>query len=164
MNRAVRQFNELLLSSIPTSEEKTLLRIKIDRLSAGGVGSSVRRVEMSREAFYPGFPLAIVPLNYAPPEVPLRDICLLLESKWLVGCEVLPSLWLDEEKILDRKRHQFTGDRILDELRKVYRVATRRYGLVVALVGRDLFGTGTNEVDAADRLIDESDKNSDNLR
>jgi hypothetical protein len=60
-NRAIRHFNEILNSSAPTSEEKTVLRIKTDRLGGAGVGSSVRLVQMSRDRFYRGFSFGIVP-------------------------------------------------------------------------------------------------------
>ena len=143
-NRAVKHFNELLVSSTLASEEKIVVRIKIDRSSTAGLGSSVPRVEMAAERFYSRFSFAIVPLNYAAPEGALRDICTLLESKWLVACEVLPSLSLDEDKILDRQRNQYIGTRVLDELRTLYPVKARR--LVVALVGRDIFGPGTSYV------------------
>jgi predicted Zn-dependent protease/predicted negative regulator of RcsB-dependent stress response len=145
-NRAVRHFNEILVSGTSTNEEKTVLRIKIDRLSAAGLGSSVPIVQMSRERFYPGLAFTIAPLNYAAPERLLRNICLLLESKWLVGCEVVPPLTMDEAKIFDGKRGQLAGDQILNELRAFYPAATRSYRLVVALVGRDLFGPKTNYV------------------
>ena len=145
-NRAVKHFNELLGSSTLISEEKTVVRAKIDRATPAGLGSSVPRVEMAREPFYRGFSFALVPLNYSAPEGALREICILLESKWLVGCEVLPSLSLDEDKILNRERNQYAGDRILDELRARYPASVRPQRLIVALVGRDIFGPGTSYV------------------
>jgi tetratricopeptide (TPR) repeat protein len=144
--RALKHFHELLGSSVLAGEEKTVVQIKVDRLNPGGVGSSVPRVEMARERFYPGFSFAIVPLNYSPSETAVRDICVLLESKWLVRCEVLPSLSLEEDKILDRERRQYAGERILDELKRRYPVAARRQRNVVSLVGQDIFGPGTSYV------------------
>jgi tetratricopeptide (TPR) repeat protein len=145
-NRAQRHFNEILNSTAPTSEEKIVLRIKLDRLKGLRTGSSVAPFQMSRERFHHGFSFALVPLNYLPPNNLLRDICLLLESKWLVGCEAMAPLSLDEAKIFDRDRKQFAGDRVLQELRVVYPESARSHRLIVALVDRDLFGPKTNFV------------------
>lgn len=145
-SRALKHFDELVRSSVLTSEEKTVVQIKLDRLNPEGVGSSVPRVEMAHERFYPGLSFGIAPLNYSAPKTALYDICVLLESKWLVRCEVLPLLSLEEDKILDRERKQYSGERILDELKRRYPAATRRPRNVIALVGEDLFGSGTSYV------------------
>lgn len=145
-DRALKHFQDLLASAIPTTEERVVLTIKIDRLRPPAEGGASRRIDMAAAPFYAGFSVGLLPLNWREPSVLLRDICVILESKWLVPCEVLPPRELDEARILDSRRGQYDGERLLDELNRLYPSAQRPHRYLVALTSRDIFGRDTNFV------------------
>src|SRR5262249_14764611 len=87
-----------------------------DRLTSGKLGTSVAPPDMRDAPLYPDISIGIMPLNELPSTVNLPDVCVVLESKWLVRCEVLEGLRISDEDIL------------------------------VAVTGRDIFGPSTNYV------------------
>jgi predicted Zn-dependent protease len=76
----------------------------------------------------------------------VRDLCLLLESKWLVPCTPLPPVQMDEALILDERRRQYQAERILTELARGYPAHLRPHPYIIALTERDIFGPDTNFV------------------
>ena len=143
--QALKHFRELLDSGVPTSEERLVLRIKIDRLTAAPAAPA-RRLDLADQPLYSGLSFGVVPLNVSDAAISWPDICRLLESKWLVPCEVLPPVTLDERPILDERRQQYDANQILNELERRYPTGKRAHKFIVAVTGRDIFGTETNFV------------------
>lgn len=145
-DRALKHFTELAASNSLSTEDRVVVQIKIGRVSRSRSREPARRVELADQPLYPGFSFGIVPLNNPDPAVSLFDICTLLESKWLVSCDVLPPLALDERPFLNQQREQYDADRILDELDRRYPLGPRGQRFIVAVTGRDIFGPDTNYV------------------
>jgi len=143
--QALKHFRELLDSGVPTSEERLVLKIKIDRLTAAP-SAPARRLDLADQPLYSGLSFGVVPLNVSDAAISWPDICRLLESKWLVPCEVLPPVTLDERPILDERRQQYDANQILNELERRYPTGKRAHKFIVAVTGRDIFGTETNFV------------------
>ena len=144
--RALKHFRDVAASAFPSNEERAVLGMKIDRLAAGKPGASFQPPELRAAALYPGLSIGILPLNDVPAEVVLSDVCVVLESKWLVRCEVLTPLAIAEADVPVADRNQYDGDRLVDELRRRFPVSGRRHRFLVAVTGRDVFGPGTNYV------------------
>jgi predicted Zn-dependent protease len=142
--RALRHLEGVLDSATPNPEERAVLRLKIDRLRGGVAPAAPFQLPSARR--HAGLSIGLVALNAPPSTVSAADLCLLLESKWLMRCEVLPSIQVDEATLLDRERGQYHGDRVLEELARRYPASTRPHRHVVALIARDLFGPDTNYV------------------
>jgi predicted Zn-dependent protease len=143
--QALKHFRELLDSGVPTTEERLVLKIKIDRLTAAPAAPA-RRLDLADQPLYSGLSFGVVPLNVSDAAISWPDICRLLESKWLVPCEVLPPVTLDERPILDERRQQYDANQILNELERRYPTGKRAHKFIVAVTGRDIFGTETNFV------------------
>lgn len=144
--RALKHFRDLAASTLPTSEERAVLGIKIDRLTIGRPAASIQLPDLRDARLYPGFSIGILRLNEVPPEVILSDVCTVLESKWLVRCEVLDSLTVPESDILVVDRNQYDADRVLAELWRRLPASAHRHSYIVAVTGRDIFGPQTNFV------------------
>jgi len=144
--RALKHFRELLDSGVPTTEERLVLKIKIDRLTTPAPAAPPPRLDLADQPLYSGLSVGIVPLNVSDAGISWPDICVLLESKWLVPCEVLPPVTLDERAILDERRKQYDANQILNELERRYPTGKRAHRFIIAVTGRDIFGTETNFV------------------
>jgi predicted Zn-dependent protease len=142
--RALKHFEAVLASPTPNPEERVVLRIKIDRLRTGAPAGTP--LHLPSPHLHAGLSLGIVPLNRPAATVSVADVCLLLESKWLVRCAVLPPVDVDEAALLNPQRGQYDADRILEELARRYPAHQRPHRIVIALTGRDIFGPDTNYV------------------
>lgn len=145
-HRALRQFRDLAGSSLPTNEERAVLRVKIARLVPSQKGVSETPPDMRSARIHPDVSIGLVALNQLPASVVLPDLCVVLESKWLIRCEVLPPLTIPDDDILVVERGQYDGERVLEALKHRLPVPTRPLKYVVAIAGRDLFGPQTNYV------------------
>jgi len=144
--RALKHFKEVAASSLSSNEERAVLAMKIDRLASGKLGASVAPPDMRDAPLYPDISIGIMALNQLPSTISLPDVCVVLESKWLVRCEVLEGLQIPDTDILTAERDQYDGARVLDVLGKRFPVSSRRHRFVVAVTGRDIFGPGTRYV------------------
>jgi predicted Zn-dependent protease len=144
--RALAHFAELQSLPSLTPEHRVVLAIKIERLGGGRPAGPGGWPEANGATRHSGFGFALLPLNAIDPRVSLSDLCLLLESKWLVPCRVLPAEFVDEAAILDRQRAQYDADRMLDELNRSHPPEHRPSLYLVAITGRDIFGRDTRYV------------------
>jgi predicted Zn-dependent protease len=142
-DRAMQHLQAVLASPTPTPEERVVLRIKLDRLRGGASPASP---PLAAPRLHAGLSVGIVPLNAPPAGIAVADICLLLESKWLIRCVVLAPIQVDEAAILDPARGQYDADRILAELGRRYPAHRKPHRVLIALTGRDIFGPETNFV------------------
>jgi predicted Zn-dependent protease len=143
-HRALKHFTELLASAAPNTEQRLVLQIKIDRLT-----NTPRRapsVDMASQPLYAGSGFGIVAINGLEPAVALKDVCVFLESKWLMPCEVMPPMTVAEDAILNRARRQHDGEQILAELTRRYPLHARPHRYILALTREDLFAPDTNFV------------------
>jgi predicted Zn-dependent protease len=142
--RALKHFTELLASAAPNTEQRLVLKIKVDRLT-----NAPRRapsVDMASQPLYAGPGFGIVAINQPDSVVALKDICVFLESKWLMPCQVMPALTVGEDAIVNRGRGQHDGERILAELSRRYPLQARPHRYILAVTREDLFGPDTNFV------------------
>jgi predicted Zn-dependent protease/predicted negative regulator of RcsB-dependent stress response len=143
-HRALKHFTELLASAAPNTEQRLVLNIKIDRLT-----NAPRRapsVDMASQPIYAGSGFGIVALNRLEPAVSLKDVCVFLESKWLMPCQVMPPMTVAEDAILNPARRQHDGQQILAELSRRYPQQGRPHRYILALTREDLFAPDTNFV------------------
>jgi tetratricopeptide (TPR) repeat protein len=141
--QGLKHFLALARSSVPVNEERAVVAMKLDRLD-GRFGASVTPPDLRMAPFYPGISIGLFVLNDLPLPFDLEDICVVLSSKWLIGCEVLPDVTIDETDILTHDRNQYDGPRVLAELDRRVRVRGRHRHLI-AVTGRDVVGsTGTS--------------------
>ena len=145
-DRALRLYRTVLASSLPVSEERTVLGIKIDRLVAGASGASTKPSDLSAAPFYPSLSIGLVPLNGLRDEANLADVCIILESSWRMRCEVLEPLTIAESEILVEERGQYDADRILNVLRQRLPESSRPHPYILAVTERDIFGPQTSFV------------------
>ncbi|MCG3112697.1 MAG: hypothetical protein MCM46_12855 [Candidatus Manganitrophus sp. SB1] len=143
--RAVSHYLELLAGPGLKEEEGVVIRTKLKRLHVAAEPPFPYQ-ELARQPFYKGFTIRILPINGVDPAIQTEDICPLLESKFLVRCEVLDPITWDEKKILDPTRDQYDGDHILDLLEKTYPNPKASNTLLIAFTGKDIFGPKTNFV------------------
>ena len=144
--RALTHFKDLAASSLPTNEERAVLGMKIDRLTTGGLGASVRPPDMRDARLHDGVSIGLVPLHDLPKEVVLADVCVALEAAWRIRCEVLPPIAIPDANVFVSERAQYDAERVLDALTRWYPVATRPRPFLLAVAGRDLFGPKTSYV------------------
>jgi len=140
---ALRHFREVAASSLPTNEERAVLAMKIDRLTAGRIGASVRPPDLREARLHDGVSIGLVPLPDVPRDLPLADVCVVLEAAWRVGCVVLEPIAIPDDRILVTERAQLDGERVLDELRRRLPRAIGSLRYLIAVTGRDLFGPDT---------------------
>jgi predicted Zn-dependent protease len=144
--RALQLYRAVMASSLPVSEERVVLAIKIDRLTAGVPGASVKGSDLSAASFYPNVSIGLVPLNGPRDEVDLGDICVILEASWRIRCAVLEPFTIPESEILVEERGQYAADRILDKLRRRWPESSRPHPYLLAVTDRDIFGPNTSFV------------------
>jgi predicted Zn-dependent protease len=142
--RALSHLEAVLDSASANPEERVVLRLKIDRLRTGARPSPPLHLPSPRR--HAGLSIGLVPLNAPAPTVSLADLCVLLESKWLIGCGVLPPIQVDEAALLDRERGQYAGERVLEALARRYPAHAPPHSTLIALTGRDIFGPDTSYV------------------
>jgi predicted Zn-dependent protease/predicted negative regulator of RcsB-dependent stress response len=146
-DRALHLYRSILASPLPVSEERVVLNIKIDRLTPGEPGASIRPADMSGASFYPNLSIGLIQLNGVRKEVHLVDVCMILEVSWRIRCEVLEPFTIAESKIFVAGRGQYDADRILDELRRRWpESSSRQHAYLVAVTDRDIFGPNTSFV------------------
>jgi predicted Zn-dependent protease len=134
----------VLASPAPNPEERIVLQIKIDRLR--GVTPPGPPLGLAAGPLHSGLSFGLVPFNGPDARVSASDLCLLLESKWLLPCALLPPIQVDDTQILDTRRRQYGGDRILEELGRRYPADRRPHPFIIAVTGRDIFAPETNFV------------------
>lgn len=144
-DRALQLFQSLVGSSLANSEERAVLGIKIGRLLAGAPAAAAAS-DLSAASLHTGFSIGLVLVNQSSAGIPLSDLCLVLESKWLIRCEVLAPVSIPEELILVAERGQYAGDKVLQELWRHLPAPSRRHPYVVGITGRDIFGPRTSFV------------------
>jgi predicted Zn-dependent protease len=144
--RALKHYRNQLTSSLPVAEERAVIGIKADRLATGHPGTSITPPDFSSAPIYPGLAIGIVAVNHVPAEVSLSDICVILESSWLIHCEVLPPLTIPDAAILNETRGQYDADLMLKEVERRRSSDTRGPSHVLAITGRDIFAPQTSYV------------------
>jgi predicted Zn-dependent protease len=146
-DRALQLFQSLVGSSLANSEERAVLGIKIGRLLAGSPPAAAGAAsDLSAASLHTGLSIGLVLINQSSSGIALSDLCLVLESKWLIRCEVLAPISIPEELILVAERGQYAADKVLDELRLRLPASSRRHPYVVGITGRDIFGPRTSFV------------------
>jgi predicted Zn-dependent protease len=143
--RALAHFKEVAASSFPTNEERAVLGMKIDRLTAGKVGASVRPPDVRTVPVHLGVSIGLIALNDLPKDVVLADVCVVLRTEFRIPCQVLAPFTIPED-IFVADRAQYDGNRLVDELRRRFPEATRPHRYLIGVTGRDLFGPKTNYV------------------
>ena len=143
--RAVKHFQDLAATVPPRSEGRVVLDIKLEKLGAGGAAPQAP-VDLAAAPLHSGLRFRLLPINQADPRIALKDICLMLEGKWRLACDVLPAIVLPEEDMLARERGQYDGNRVLEQIERRYPAAARPGEFVVGIVRRDIFGPGTRYV------------------
>jgi predicted Zn-dependent protease len=144
--RAVRHFKDVAAASFPTNEERAVLAIKIDRLTTGKVGSSVRPPDVRGARVHEGLSIGLVPLQDLPKDVVLADVCVALEVAWRIHCEVLPSIAIPDADVFVVDRGQYDAERLVNELGRRAAATLRTGRYLMAVAGSDLFGPKTNYV------------------
>lgn len=142
--RAVRHFQDVRGTIPPRGEPSAVLAVKLERL--GVAAPAARPAGLEAAPFYPGLRVKLVPLGAPDRRIALGDLCVVLEARWLIGCQVLAPIQIPEESVLDPTRNQLSGDHVLAELLRRYPTAGRPGDLLVALTDRDIFGRNTNFV------------------
>ena len=142
--QALQHLTTVLASPTPNPEERIVLQIKIDRLR--GVTPPGPLPGLAAGPLHSGLSFGLVPFNIPDARVSASDLCLLLESKWLLPCALLPPVHVDDTQILDTRRRQCGGDRVLEELGRRYPADRRPHPLIIAVTGRDIFAPETNFV------------------
>jgi predicted Zn-dependent protease len=100
----------------------------------------------SEKAYDPDFTIKIQPLEPYSSQLDLADVCTLLKSKYLVKCEVLPTVRMEENGILDSKRDQYGADKIISGLAKDHpNPQVNRY-VLVAVTDKNIYRGDTNFV------------------
>ena len=145
-DRARDHFRGLLSTSMLNRDERAVVRAKLDRLESGRPGHSAQPPDLTNLAVHQGLSIELVPINEPPALVSLPAVCALLESKWLLPCEVLAPIAVAEAGVLDPVRRQYDGDRVLAALGAWAAARGPRRTLVVAITPRDLFSAGMNYV------------------
>ncbi|HXH82222.1 MAG TPA: tetratricopeptide repeat protein [Candidatus Tectomicrobia bacterium] len=142
--RALRHFQDVRGAVPPRGEPSAVLAVKLERLGVASPRAPV--TDVAEGAFYPGVRVKLLPVGAVDERVVLPDLCVVLEARWLVGCEVLPPIRIPDEVAFDRARNQLSGDRIIAELVRRYPTAGRGPDLLVAVTDRDIYGRNTNYV------------------
>lgn len=145
-DRALRLYRSVLASPLPVSEERVVLNIKIDRLTAGEPGASLKSNDVSGALFYPNLSIGLIQLNGVRKDVDLVDVCLILEISWRIRCEVLEPFTIPDSEIFVKGRGQYDADRVLDKLRTRWPESSRQHPFLVAVTDRDIFGPNTSFV------------------
>ena len=113
-DRALQLFQSLVGSSLANSEERAVLGIKIGRLLAGSPPAAAGAAsDLSAASLHTGLSIGLVLINQSSSSIALSDLCLVLESKWLIRCEVLAPVSIPEELILVAERGQYAADKVL---------------------------------------------------
>jgi predicted Zn-dependent protease/predicted negative regulator of RcsB-dependent stress response len=144
--RALQLYRTLLASSLPVSEERVVLGIKINRLDPGASGAVAKQPDLSAASFYPSLSIGLLPLNGLRDEASLADVCIILEGSWRMRCEVLEPLTVAEHEILAEDRGQYDADRILNVIRQRLSESSRPHQYILAVTDRDIFGPQTSFV------------------
>lgn len=137
--RALSHFRELLDSPMIKEEEKVVIKIKMDRLGKTDPDADFKPTYWNDRPFYYQMGIRILPINDYDEQINLQDLCVFMESKFLAGCEVWPTQMLDEKEILDKERNQYSGQKILAELNKIYPLSSRPDYFILAVTGKDIF-------------------------
>jgi predicted Zn-dependent protease/predicted negative regulator of RcsB-dependent stress response len=142
-DRALAHYRTQLSSSLPVAEERTVLGIKVDRLSPA---PRKPPLDLSSALIYSGLSIGIVPVNAVPSEIALADVCAFLEGSWRLRCEVLPPMPIPEATMLDPSRDQYDGALMIKEIDRRLPPPARRQSHLLAVTGRDIFGPQTSFV------------------
>ncbi len=135
------------IGKLPTlkEEERLVIQRKINQLrNVTEIGN--KKWDVLHARLYEGVSYKILPINNFGSLINLHDICILVQSKYLFPCEVLSPIELDENIILERRRDQYSGDKIHEELLRRYPDPANRNFFVIAVTDRDIFGNDTNFV------------------
>jgi predicted Zn-dependent protease len=144
--RALTHFKDLAAASWPTNEERAVIAMKLDRLTTGGIGASVRPPDMRGARLHEGVSIGLIPLHDLPKGVVLGDVCVAVEAAWRIRCEVLAVIDIPDAQVFVTDRAQYDGERLLDALNGRFPAATRPRPYLLAVAGRDLFGPKTRYV------------------
>jgi predicted Zn-dependent protease len=144
-DRALAHYQKLLASSVPVSEERAVLAMKVARLSSGAAARSSGTGEDS-SPLYRGLSIGLVPINRTPPGVSLEDVCAVLEATWRVRCEVLPAVDVPPEGLWVSDREQYDGDALLEDITRRLPWPARRHTHIVGITEYDIFGPDTSFV------------------
>ena len=153
-SRALAHYQKQLASRLPVAEERTVLMMKLARLSSSGSPAPIDAA-LESEPFYTGLSIGLVPMYRSPEGVVLEDVCAILEGSWRVRCDVLPPLDIDSDRLWVAERNQFDARALLDEVTRRLPWPERRHSHVVALTEYDIFGPQTNFVYSWQRINDE---------
>ena len=153
-SRALAHYRKQQASSLPVSEERAVLAMKVARLtSASAAHSTTQPVESL--PLYLGFSIGLVPVNQAPHGIVLEDVCTVLEVSWRVRCDVLPSVEVPTDGVWVSRRNQYDADALLEAVTRRLPWPNRRHSHIVALTEYDIFGPQTSFVFSWQRTNDE---------
>lgn len=153
-DRALAHYQKQLASSVPVSEERAVLAMKVARLSSR---PPVPPFDPTLESLplYVGLSIGLVPINQRPTGIALEDVCAILEMSWRVRCEVLPSVDVPPDGIWVEDRGQYNADALLEDITRRLPWPARRHTHIVAITEYDIFGPDTSFVFSWQRHNDE---------
>ena len=153
-SRALAQYQKQLASSLPTSEERAVLTMKIARLTSNGAAHASGPA-WDTLPLYLGLSIGLVPLNQAPRGIVLEDVCSILEASWRVRCDVLPSVEVPTDGVWVSRRNQYDADALLEGVTTRLPWPARRHSHIVVVTDYDIFGPQTDFVYSWQRKNDE---------
>lgn len=144
-DRALAHYRSQLDSSIPVAEERAVINLKVEHLG-GHAEASTRAPNLTSAALFQGVSIGIVPINERQDDIPLGDLCLILEGSWRVRCSVLAPVRIPDALILDAARDQYNAHVMLDEIDRRFAGSAARPSHILAITGRDIFTPRSNFV------------------
>ena len=142
---ALSHYQSLLELATTTEEERVVIGKKLDQISQGKK-IEFQNIDLTHELLYKKVGYKLVPINHFGSQINLKDICILLMSKFLVPCEVLPPIELNEKIIWNTQRNQYDGNKIHKELLNLFPEPRTRPFFVIGVTDKDIFAKNTNYV------------------
>ncbi|MFH1100956.1 MAG: hypothetical protein V1726_02830 [Methanobacteriota archaeon] len=139
---ALHYYENLSNTLLRTSEEETLVHMRIDRLS----GQQTLVDFEPPASYYPFFTIKIIPLNSFDADIILEDLCALIESKYRVACEVISPIQIPEFMIINQSTNQYDAEKIIDYLEETLDTGVRKDSFPVAITSKDMYSGTANFV------------------
>ena len=153
-DRALAHYQKQLASSIPVSEERAVLSMKVAQLSSRAPALTSDE-SLQSAPLYVGLSIGLVPINQRPTGIALEDVCAILEMSWRVRCDVLPAVDVPPDGIWVDDRRQYNADALLEDITRRLPWPARRHTHIVAITEYDIFGPDTSFVFSWQRHSDE---------
>ena len=153
-DRALAHYQKQLASSVPVSEERAVMAMKVAQLSPRPPALNADD-SLQSAPLYVGLSIGLVPINERPFGIVLEDVCAILEISWRVRCDVLPAVDVLPDGIWVEERGQYDADALLEDITRRLPWPARRHTHIVAITALDIFGPDTSFVFSWQRHNDE---------